>query len=58
MLALTSANLVFWLGMLSPLVLVCLVFVVVSFAEHKHQQELPESPLATGPAKPLELVDR
>ena len=58
MLTLTSANLVFWLGMMSPLVLVCLVFLVVSFAEHKHQHELPESPLAAGPAKPLELVDR
>lgn len=58
MLALTSANLVFWLGMMSPLILVCLVFLVVSFAEHKHQQELPESPLANGAAKPLELADR
>ena len=58
MLSLTSMNLDFWLGMMSPLVLVCLVFLVVSFAEHKHEQELPESPLATGAGKPLELIDR
>ena len=57
MLTLTSANMVFWLGMIAPLVLVCLVFLVVSFAEHKHEQDLPESPLAMGAAKPLERFD-
>ena len=61
---LVYSNLIFWLGIVSPLVLVCLIFVVVGIAGHKQDvaQPLPgpteeskrSEPLK--PPRPIELA--
>jgi hypothetical protein len=44
-------------GILSPLVLVCLIFVVVGIAGHKQDEQAPQSPEAMVEPKSLEPVD-
>jgi hypothetical protein len=53
---LAYSNLIFWLGIVSPLVLVCLIFVVVGIAGHKQDAARP-LPGATEDSKRLEPVE-
>jgi len=54
-----STNFVFWLGVLTPLLLVCVVFLVVGVAGKKQDQPVmgavdrarPQSPVDSGPAR-------